>query len=588
VTITINPANDGPVVGNDSATTTQGVPVTINVLANDSDPDGEILRVVSVTPGMNGSTSNNGNGNVTYTPNAGFAGMDTFGYQVCDPFDTCAGGSVSVEVVGGPSQPQTITLQVNRSSDDVNEDGSSFNARDGRVWVGTGSNRQRSYLGLRFNAVNIPPGATITSVRLEVYSPSSQWITVNILTAGEATGNSATFTSATRPSRRPITVNRVTQHTNNRWNANTWYAVGGELAPIVQEIVNRGDWLSGNSLSLILKGRGASWGRKFVTSFNGNPARAPRLIITFTAPATASESVELPIAPLAVTSAPVATFTPSVMDGAAPLAVQFSNTSQGEITGYAWDFGDGGLSTEISPMYTFATPGVYTVRLTANGPGGAGSAQTSITVNAPPTPEPTAVPAVPPTASFSTSAVSGDAPLAVVFTNQSSGEITGYAWDFGNGGVSTESSPTYTYVNPGSYTVTLIASGPGGTSSAQASITVNAPPAPPIASLSASATNGDAPLTLTFINQSTGDITGYTWNFGDGGLSTEISPIYTFANPGVYMVSLTITGPGGQSSAQVTITVTQSVSPPVEVPTETPPSETEMPPADSTPPEGET
>ena len=64
------------------------------------------------------------------------------------------------------------------------------------------------------------------------------------------------------------------------------------------------------------------------------------------------------------------------------------------------------------------------------------------------------------------------------FSDQSSGEITSYAWDFGDGGTSAETNPSYTYVNPGQYTVTLTVSGPGGSGSAQVTITVSEMPAP--------------------------------------------------------------------------------------------------------------
>jgi PKD repeat protein len=81
---------------------------------------------------------------------------------------------------------------------------------------------------------------------------------------------------------------------------------------------------------------------------------------------------------------PVAAFAPSVTSGEAPLAVQFTNSSSGEITTYAWTFGDGGSSAEASPAYTYTAPGTYTVTLTVSGPGGQNSAQATITVNAPP------------------------------------------------------------------------------------------------------------------------------------------------------------------------------------------------------------
>jgi len=82
-TITITNANDPPVAVDDSDTTPADTPVTIDVLNNDSDIDGDTLTVASVTQGTHGSVTNNG-GDVTYTPAAGFTDTDSFTYTISD------------------------------------------------------------------------------------------------------------------------------------------------------------------------------------------------------------------------------------------------------------------------------------------------------------------------------------------------------------------------------------------------------------------------------------------------------------------------------------------------------------------------
>ncbi len=241
-------------------------------------------------------------------------------------------------------------------------------------------------------------------------------------------------------------------------------------------------------------------------------------------------------------AAPVAAFVPDVAFGNAPLAVQFTNQSTGDIQAYAWDFGDGGTSADVNPAYTYAAPGTYTVTLTVTGAGGTNSAQTTITVNA-----------AAPVAAFVPDVTFGNAPLAVQFTNQSTGDIQAYAWDFGDGGTSADVNPAYTYAVPGTYTVTLTVTGAGGTNSSQTTITVNA--AAPVAAFVPDVTFGNAPLAVQFTNQSAGDIQSYAWDFGDGGTSADVNPAYTFAAPGTYTVTLTVTGVGGTNSAQTTITV---------------------------------
>lgn len=77
--------NCPPVAVDDTATTVNGVPVTINVLANDSDLNGDTLTVTSVTNPPNGTAVNNGDGTVTYTPDCPVVmGNDTFTYTVDD------------------------------------------------------------------------------------------------------------------------------------------------------------------------------------------------------------------------------------------------------------------------------------------------------------------------------------------------------------------------------------------------------------------------------------------------------------------------------------------------------------------------
>lgn len=83
VAVTIRPVNDAPVAADDSGATDAGVAVTIKVLANDSDIDGDSLQVSGVGQASNGSVSNNG-ASVTYTPRSGFDGSDSFTYTVID------------------------------------------------------------------------------------------------------------------------------------------------------------------------------------------------------------------------------------------------------------------------------------------------------------------------------------------------------------------------------------------------------------------------------------------------------------------------------------------------------------------------
>src|SRR5262249_21703834 len=72
VSITVTAVNDAPTAGNDSATTVQGSPVVIGVLANDSDVENSTLTVEVVSNPANGQVVVNANGTITYTPNTSY------------------------------------------------------------------------------------------------------------------------------------------------------------------------------------------------------------------------------------------------------------------------------------------------------------------------------------------------------------------------------------------------------------------------------------------------------------------------------------------------------------------------------------
>ena len=82
------PANQPPVATDDSAATLQRSAVTIDVLANDVDPDGDLLSIISATNGANGNVTINPDGSLTYAPKGKFTGTDWFEYRVSDGIDS--------------------------------------------------------------------------------------------------------------------------------------------------------------------------------------------------------------------------------------------------------------------------------------------------------------------------------------------------------------------------------------------------------------------------------------------------------------------------------------------------------------------
>jgi len=156
-------------------------------------------------------------------------------------------------------------------------------------------------------------------------------------------------------------------------------------------------------------------------------------------------------------------------------------------------------------------------------------------------------------AGFTASPRSGTVPLKVQFTDQSTGEVTGWEWDFDNDGTvdSTSRDPTHTYSVAGTYSVSLTVTGPAGSDKeTETNYVTVAEIGEIVAGFLASPTSGTAPLEVTFTDESAGDIEEWEWDFNNDGVvdSTEQNPTNTYTAGGVYTVSLTVTGPDGSDT----------------------------------------
>src|SRR5439155_4920430 len=98
VTLGINALDDGPVANDDTATTNEDTSVTINLTANDSNPDGGTVTVSDFTQGHYGFVTLNGVGSVTYTPTFNFNGSDSFTYTIENELGATATATVFVTI----------------------------------------------------------------------------------------------------------------------------------------------------------------------------------------------------------------------------------------------------------------------------------------------------------------------------------------------------------------------------------------------------------------------------------------------------------------------------------------------------------
>ncbi|MCU0511413.1 MAG: PKD domain-containing protein, partial [Anaerolineae bacterium] len=263
-------------------------------------------------------------------------------------------------------------------------------------------------------------------------------------------------------------------------------------------------------------------------------------------PATVVPTAEATAPPVTVTAAPpLADFTVEPGEVAAGRPITINNSSSGDITTWAWDFGDGTGTDAASPApHTYAAAGVYTIRLTVSGPGGTAAASRQVIV----TGSGSVVEAI-----FS---VAPGSAQDACFSSSSTGPIQSHAWDFGDGRRSSEPNPCHTYAAPGTYTVSLTVTGSDGiSSSATRSITILAAEPPPAAAFTVSPSAGVTATTFQFQDTTSGLVSGWSWAFGDGATSSDRSPSHRYAQPGTYTATLTVTGPGGTSTASQSVTV---------------------------------
>jgi len=268
------------------------------------------------------------------------------------------------------------------------------------------------------------------------------------------------------------------------------------------------------------------------------------------------------------TVAPIAAFGSDVTSGAAPLTVKFLDISENEPTSWLWDFGDGSTSTVQNATHTYTAAGSYAVNLTVTNSAGTHSLRLTdfVTVTgATPTPTPTTTPSgTVPAAFFSASSTAGTAPLTVQFTDQSTGTPTAWHWDFGDNSSTnaTVQNPVHTYAANGNYTVNLTVANAAGsaymvkTNYVTVSAAVTPTPTPtsgtpviPAAAFKANKTEGDKPLAVKFVDQSTNTPTSWHWDFGDSSTSAEQSPVHTFSAAGTYTVSLKAENAAGNNTA---------------------------------------
>ncbi|MEZ4827407.1 MAG: PKD domain-containing protein [Bacteroidia bacterium] len=237
---------------------------------------------------------------------------------------------------------------------------------------------------------------------------------------------------------------------------------------------------------------------------------------------------------------PVAAFTANTSVLCDSGTVTFVDQSTGDrpVTSWKWDFGDGGTDSVKFPTHHYQQAGTYDVSLIVTTSDGC-----SDTVVVPefirviPSPQPAILAGDP----------AGCAPHLTGFqvdVNSHPVPIASYQWDFGyNGAISNLAQPTFLYIPPATYSVTVTVQDAYGCTGTDTSyIVVFGHPVPDFTAMD---TAGCASFTTDLVDLTPGSIVAWQWDFGDGNTASDAAVTHTWINDGVYAVSLTVTDVNG-------------------------------------------
>ena len=355
--------NTGPVVNAGSnLTVTMPAAATLNGTVTDDglpNPPGTVTTTWSQVSGPGTTTFGNVNSPST---TATFSAAGSYVLRLTgNDGQLQASDDVSVVAGTGSGGSNVLDVPVRAGADDAEERSASTSLTGGDMeLVVDGTTVQTD--GLRFTGVTVPRGATITNAYVQFQADEGGASATNLTITGQAADNPPGFTTAAGDvSARPRTTAAV------GWVPAAWTAGARgaaqrtpNLAPVVQEIVSRIGWASGNALVLVVRGSGT----RIAETFEGGTERAPVLHIEYgSGPANAEPVVDAG-PDVAVTRPDAATLAGSVTDDGQPSPPGAVTAAWSKVTGPGTvAFAD---SSAASTTATFTAAGSYVLRLAGN------------------------------------------------------------------------------------------------------------------------------------------------------------------------------------------------------------------------------
>ena len=367
-------------------------------------PDAPPLAALTVTPsGLTVVADGSGSTDTDATPIGSYrftfgdatAAVTTTAPTASVPHTYSAAGTYTVTLIatdtaGNASSPvsrsvtvpaalaTTFERRVGAGSDDAEEASGSVDlASSDLELVQDGLSVQT--VGMRWTSVAIPRNAVITAASIQFVARESRSEATSLTLRAQASDNAPAFTatSLNLSSRARTTASRA-------WSPVAWNAgeAGAnqrtpDLAAVIQEVVNRSGWASGNAIAIIVSGTG----HRTAYSYEGSPTATPLLHVEYRVGTSSPPPDAPPLAALTVTPSGLTV----VADGSGS-----TDTDATPIASYRFTFGDGTAAvTTTAPIasasHTYAAAGTYTVALIATDTAGNASASVSrsVTVSAP-------------------------------------------------------------------------------------------------------------------------------------------------------------------------------------------------------------
>jgi PKD repeat protein len=308
-----------------------------------------------------------------YNSNYGAMRISADAEQMTFDFINIAGVVVDSFTTNGevipPPPAATLANRIVSGVDDVEEKlGNgvmSFNSSDIELGEDPSLNGAQT-VGLRFQYLYIPQGASIDAAHLEFTVDETHSVATNVVIRAEAADNAPEFSTTNFN-----LTGRALTAASTPWNIPAWSTAGAkqqspDISAVLQEVIDRDGWSANNSIVFVISGAG----QRTAEAYDGVPGSATLLHVEYSTPAPAND-------------APTASFASS----ASGLTANFTDTStdsDGSLVGWLWDFGDDTGSTLRNPSHTYGAAGTYTATLVVTDDDGAtDNSSQSVTVTNP-------------------------------------------------------------------------------------------------------------------------------------------------------------------------------------------------------------